>query len=97
MAWKAGVRTPSVITEIGTIHNPYFDNLKVEVALSGDSQIPFVFKGDYPPTGYFYTDLRPRKERTDPFPVIGVAAPMRLKLFPPEYAKHRELPGGRRK
>jgi regulator of sigma E protease len=93
-SWIAGVRTNSVITRIEDIHHPYFEDLKMIVALSPEGK-PIEF--EFQPRGVQGADpwtvkLEPRKDLNDPIPVIGVAPPSRLKLAPREAQKYRELP-----
>lgn len=84
-AWQAGVKSGSQITRIGNKQNPFFDNLRTQVALSSKGQeIDFVFAplhGDKTPGAP--VKIEPRKEATDNFPVIGIAPPDRL-VFPPQ-------------
>ncbi len=92
VAWKHRVRSGMKITQIGKIHNPWFDDLKLEVALSDwGNEIPFTFKS--PTTGeVLEVHLEPRKDLNDPFPVIGVAAPLSLKLYNADFKKIHETP-----
>jgi membrane-associated protease RseP (regulator of RpoE activity) len=78
--WKEGVRTGNAITKISSTRSPTFFDLKLAVALSAaDEVIPFTFED--PATHAARTvDLKPRKEPSDPNPVIGVMMPGRLKL-----------------
>jgi RIP metalloprotease RseP len=92
-AWIAGVRTDSVITRIDNIDHPYFEDLRMVVALSGNKEpIKFVFQSPGGVGTPLVVDLEPRKDLNDSFPVIGVAPLSRLKLFPKEAQKYRELP-----
>ena len=89
-AWLKGVRTGSVITKLGKINSPFFDDLKVEVALSGaDDVIPFTFYWQGKPQ---LIDLSPRRDENGMMPVIGVVPPEGLKLPPAAAAKAHELP-----
>jgi regulator of sigma E protease len=90
-AWKAGVRTDTQITRIGDQQNPTFNDLRFAVALSSEgARIPFVFRT--PDGKEFKVELEPRLEKTDLMPVIGVSPSYRLKLWPAQARKHRELP-----
>jgi regulator of sigma E protease len=93
-AWKAGVRTDSLITRIGKTQDPYFDDLLISVALSDSGEIiPITFKmreGDQ--FREVKMELEPRREKTDTRPVIGVGPPSRLKLYPEQARKQRALP-----
>jgi regulator of sigma E protease len=79
--WDKGIHTGSVISKIDGIKHPYFDDLKVEVVLSPEGEaIAFTFvdpSGKQPPRT---VNLLPRKEKSDPNPVIGLAPPLRLQL-----------------
>ncbi len=62
VAWKAGVRSDSTIKQIGSASNPYFDQVRVEVALSKPGQaIPFVFQNSNYPNGLLEVNLEPRR------------------------------------
>jgi regulator of sigma E protease len=79
--WQKGIPTGSVITRIDGVNHPYFDDLRLKVALSAaGEQVPFVFAA---PDGSWKrpVDLLPRKEENDPNPIIGLAPPDQLKLF----------------
>jgi regulator of sigma E protease len=90
-AWQAGVRTPSVIEEIGSIKHPYFDDLKMVVALSGSNErIHFLFD---PRTGEpLSVNIKPRRDYSDKVPVIGVSPPSEPKLAPARFKKYRDIP-----
>jgi membrane-associated protease RseP (regulator of RpoE activity) len=79
--WQQGIPTGSVITRLDGIDHPYFDDLRIEVALSpAGEEIPFTFaapEGSWKRT----VNLLPRKGENDPNPVIGVAAPDQLKIY----------------
>jgi regulator of sigma E protease len=76
-----GIRTGSVISQINKIKDPSFRDLREAVALSTAGEaISFTFvdpTGARPPRR---VDLIPRKEPSDPNPVIGVRLPHRLKV-----------------
>jgi membrane-associated protease RseP (regulator of RpoE activity) len=81
--WQAGIPTGSVIKRIDGVDHPYFDDLRIEVALSSAGQeIPFTFAA---PDGSWErtVNLLPRKGENDSNPVIGVTPPEELKLYEP--------------
>ncbi len=79
-AWKAGIPTGALFTEIGKTKKPNFETLRENVAL--DSWW----------TGFVHTvyqtldgqthevDLRPRRDANDSQPVIGVSPPSKLQV-----------------
>jgi membrane-associated protease RseP (regulator of RpoE activity) len=90
-AWNKGVRTGSIITGIAGKSDPYFDDLRRFVALSSAGvKIPFELQ---PRLGEkVVVELEPRCDANDFYPVIGVAAPLRVKLWPRDLKKYHELP-----
>jgi len=90
-AWSQGVRTGWVIGRLDGINDPYFDQLRIVVALSAANQkIPFEFitrQGEK-----VFMDIEPRCDANDSYPVIGVASPVRLKLWSRDGKKYHELP-----
>jgi regulator of sigma E protease len=92
-AWTAGVRSGSVIAQVGSVHNPSFDALKGNVAISRQGrQIPFVFIPHLGEGERFEVGLEPRRDANDQLPVIGVAPPLRTRLWPEKLRKEREIP-----
>jgi regulator of sigma E protease len=90
-AWKAGVRTGSTITRLDNLENPWFEDLRVKVALSSaGKKIPFTFR--MPDGSLRDIELEPRRDANDLYPVIGVASPYLLKLPPPALKKQHDLP-----
>jgi regulator of sigma E protease len=81
-AWQKGVPSGSVIRQIGSITNPYFDDLQPEVMFSSKGQkLTFVYvpPGSDKPE---QTQLEPRRDEKDSRPVIGIAPASQLKFFP---------------
>jgi regulator of sigma E protease len=79
-AWRAGLPTGSVITQIGDIKHPYFEDLLFAVVLSKkDQKIPFEYQlpGEPPRT----VEIEPRREKDEIRPVIGVSPPSLLTLL----------------
>jgi regulator of sigma E protease len=75
-AWKKGIRSGSVIYQIGTAKDPYFEDLMVQVIGSGwNQQLPVVF-GE-PGSEKRTVEIEPRIDREDKRPgsrpVIGVS------------------------
>jgi regulator of sigma E protease len=92
-AWRASVRSGSIVEELGGIKNPFFDDLKLTVALSSENQkIPFRFRfGKNVET----IDLVPYKDVNNPMPIIGVSGTTNtLALAPRRLAKEHALPVG---
>ena len=84
--WERGIPTGSLITDLDTIHNPVFKNLRVAVVLSGhDEKIPFTFEMFGPEgekLGERTVNLLPRREENDPNPIVGVLPSEQLRLWP---------------
>jgi membrane-associated protease RseP (regulator of RpoE activity) len=90
--WQIGIRSGSRVTKIGksvrfpfapsTISNPFFDELKIHVSLSvaGD-ELAFATQKIAPDGGDFDGFIRPRSDKNDPSPVIGVAPAPQLVLM----------------
>jgi regulator of sigma E protease len=90
-AWKAGVPAGSTFTRIGTTDNPNLEDLKDYFALSGENAaIPVVLTT--PGGGTLDMTLTARRDPNDLLPIIGVAAPLKLKLFPEQASKYRDRP-----
>jgi regulator of sigma E protease len=73
-AARVGLRTASVIYQVGGVVNPYFDDLMFEVmATRKGTELDFV----YGLVGDKKTDVKiePRKEPTDNRPMIGISPP----------------------
>jgi membrane-associated protease RseP (regulator of RpoE activity) len=78
-AWTKGMPTGAILDQVGDVRHPYFEDLKVQVMLSGPGeQLLFVFNqpGQEPRT----VEVVPRKSKNDPNPLIGVSWPFELKL-----------------
>lgn len=92
-AWQAGVRTGSTITRIGSNRHPSFDDLRVAVALSDKGEIvAFVFDPRDGNGSRREIDLEPRRDANDVVPIVGIAPPDQLKLYPRSPGMVRELP-----
>lgn len=90
-AWTKGVRTDSVIERIGSVKHPWFEDLRAAVALD-QKLLPIDFEFKSRNGTILNVGLAPRKDYNDPYPIIGVASPPRLKLPPPEARKARDRP-----
>jgi len=88
-AWKKGVRSGTHLTRIGGSTSPDFEDLRENVALGWGA--PVELKTEYEGQEQTLT-LKPRDDDNDTLPVIGVAAPLRLELFPEQARKYREAP-----
>jgi regulator of sigma E protease len=92
-AWDAGVHSNMTIAQIGNRQNPFFDDLKMDVSISGAGRkIPFVFASRSGDGSRLEVGLEPRKDDNDPMPVIGVMPAPRLTLVPEKVRKEHELP-----
>jgi regulator of sigma E protease len=90
-AWKAAVRTDSRIIRIDDLDNPFFEDLKIYVALSSQHhKIPFTFV--WHDGTVKVLEIEPRRDGNDKVPVIGVAPPARLKLSSAKSKKFRDSP-----
>ena len=80
-AFVEGLRTGDVVKKVGSISDPYFEDLKFVVALSrAKDEIPFEVML---PGGTLRTmKMEPRRNKDDSNPVIGVAPPKQLKVYP---------------
>src|SRR5262249_18370994 len=90
-AWKKGVRDDWAVTRVDGVKDPSFHELRVEVALSGSGKhIPFEFRT--PAGGTIPLTIEPRRDYNDAAPVIGIAPPGKLELWPEKEGKRHELP-----
>jgi regulator of sigma E protease len=82
-AWQQGIPTGAIIRRIGSIENPYFDDLKPEVAFSAKGEkLPFVYELYDQPGELIETSIEPRRSDKDLNPLIGILSPNSLKLLP---------------
>jgi regulator of sigma E protease len=80
-AFVEGLRTGDVVKKVGSISDPYFEDLKFVVALSrAKDEIPFEVM--LPGGTVRSMKMEPRRNEEDSNPVIGVAPPKQLKIFP---------------
>jgi regulator of sigma E protease len=94
-SWQKGVRTSSLITQIGSIKEPTFQDLKVNVSLTGsnDPSIPFTFIRTVAGKDVTTTiDLQPRRDENNKMPTIGVLQPSGLKLTKKSSSSLRDQP-----
>jgi regulator of sigma E protease len=78
-AWVKRVPTGTVIEQVGDAKNPYFEDLRIRVMLSGEGEtVPFVLRepGQEPRV----VSIEPRKTAYEANPVIGVLWPWELRL-----------------
>jgi membrane-associated protease RseP (regulator of RpoE activity) len=101
--WMNGGRSGSRVTKIGKsvrlpftsdyVRDPFFDELKIHVALSGPStELAFSTKKIAPEGGDFDGALRPRSDKNDSAPVIGVAPAPQLVLLSQRGKSFRAVP-----
>jgi regulator of sigma E protease len=90
-AWQAGVRPGWRLVKIGNKKDPWFDDMRVKVALSGaDQAVHFVFEDR---NGELHDiDIKPLRDENNLVPVIGVSQAYELKLLPPQLRKVRSNP-----
>ena len=89
-AWKEGVRAGWKIVRIDDKKDPWFDDMKVKVALSGERPIDFEFKDRK--GNLFEKSIEPLRDANNMMPVIGVSYTKQLRLFPSEFRKIHSLP-----
>src|SRR5262249_928816 len=87
-AWEKGIASGDAFVQIGDYHNPMFEQIKHEVALSGGKPIWIVFK-EYgrPGEPEIGTTIEPRLGSDRLLPLIGFAPPDDLTLPPERYKK----------
>jgi regulator of sigma E protease len=91
--WKMGGRSGSRITQIGDVKNPDFSDLKRTVALSPPGAELTIKTEPMAPEGAALDGkVKPRSEKTDPMPVIGVKPGEQLTLYPARVKKDRAIP-----
>jgi regulator of sigma E protease len=90
-AWQEGVRPGWKVTEVGDKKDPFFDDMRIAIALSRSGQgIPFVFTDR---EGHTHErTIEPLRDDNNLVPVIGVAPVVRLKLLSERSRKVRETP-----
>jgi regulator of sigma E protease len=90
-AWQQGVRPGWKITQIDDKKNPYFDDVKIVIALSAEGRaIPIVFtdrNGDL-----HERSIEPLRDKNNLVPVIGVAPIVRLRLPSERLRNVRAMP-----
>ena len=93
-AWKAGVPSGAVFTNINGARDPNFETLKEAVGLSWSNSVIHLQYTTRDESENVVHDvaLRPRRDPGDPNPVIGVQPPGKLKVpsakdFPAAYAQ----------
>jgi RIP metalloprotease RseP len=79
-AWKKGVRTGSVVREVGDRQNPVYEDLMIQVVLSPeDKSVPFVF--EQPDRKTYKLAIEAKREEGEMRPAIGVTSASTTKLF----------------
>lgn len=82
-AWQKGVPSGSVIHQIGSVRDPFFDDVMPEVTNSTEGQqIPLVYETPDEPGKLHRTLIEPRKEKSDPRPLIGITMIDQPRLIP---------------
>ena len=82
-AWKEGIPSGAVFTDINGVRDPNFETLKEAVGLSWSNSIIHVKYTTWDGSSRMVEHqaaLRPRRDPGDPNPVIGVQPPGRLKV-----------------
>jgi regulator of sigma E protease len=91
-AWIKGLPAGAIIDRIGDSSNPFFDDLKYEVSLSSSDQ-SLLCEWHMPGEKTNHeVRIRPRKEKDDQYPVIGLAPITSVKLMPPSMRKAMRMP-----
>ncbi len=91
-AWTAGVQTGGNIERVGSTEKPFFDDMRISVAVSQAGQkIPFTFQ---PRDGgeSYSLDLEPRRDYEDIIPVVGIVSAGKMQLLPPRASRSHEIP-----
>lgn len=90
-AWEEGVHPGWRVAALDDKKNPWFDEMRVAVALSGANQhLEFTFEDR---NGQQHTKLiNPHREKSGLVPVIGVDRPVKLELIPGRYRREIKLP-----
>ncbi|HMC88762.1 MAG TPA: site-2 protease family protein, partial [Gemmataceae bacterium] len=91
-AWVKGIPSGAVIDRIGNTESPYFDDLKYEVSLSGkDEYLTLVYHvpGE---KGEREIRIKPRREKDDLYPVIGITPAFEPELLPKTVRKAMRIP-----
>jgi regulator of sigma E protease len=94
-SWEQGVRPGWKIVELDGKKDPFFDDLKIKVALSnGKRALPFYFEAlpGAAPVETNPIEINPLRDSNNLMPMIGVSPPERLKLWPETARKQRSLP-----
>jgi regulator of sigma E protease len=82
-AWRKGIPTGAHILQIGSAHDPYFDDLQPEVMLShAGEKLTLVYEPLDQPGKLVKIQIEPRRDKDDTRPVIGISPPNQLKLRP---------------
>ncbi|HEV3116909.1 MAG TPA: site-2 protease family protein [Gemmataceae bacterium] len=86
-AFVQGIPAGAVFDRIGDTQNPFFDDLKYDVSLSSAGEF-LIFVYHMPgSTERYEARIKPRRDKDDQYPVIGVAPMMEPKLFPKSFRK----------
>jgi len=94
-AWQRGVRTGSDVLRVGDTEKPFYDELRIQVAVSqGGQRIPITLQTRDAGSSPYTIEVEPRREREDKIPVIGIAPVGPLRLLPPRTRSVREVPAG---
>jgi regulator of sigma E protease len=81
-AWKAGLPTGAVISQIGNRTNPYFETLQYQVSLSDKGEkLKVVYYLPDRPEELHEIELEPREDQEVGYPRIGISPPHQLRLF----------------
>lgn len=90
-AWEAGVHAGWTLTRLDDRKDPWFDDMRVAIALSRANQpIQFEFKDR---AGEVHQRaIEPFRDENGLMPVIGVDRPVRLQLIPERYSREIAQP-----
>ncbi|MFO0930273.1 MAG: site-2 protease family protein [Gemmataceae bacterium] len=90
-AWDAGVHAGWTLTQLDDKKNPWFDDMRVAIALSRAGQ-PLAFEFKDRTGNYHQREIEPYRDENGLVPVIGVDRPVRLELLPERYRREVSEP-----
>lgn len=92
-AWQKGVPSGSVIRQIGSVRDPFYDDVMPEVTNSTEGQqILLVYEAPGEPDKPYRTMIEPRKEKSDSRPLIGIVMIDQPRLIPKKGGRVSNLP-----
>jgi regulator of sigma E protease len=91
-AWQEGLRTGSVIKQIGSSSNPFFEDLQYEVVFNSKAgeKLKLVYETPDHPQEIRELYLEPRRDRDSPYPIIGIGSWPQMRLV--QIPRHKSYP-----